>query len=111
MIEPGPNLCNTQKQQADSDELQCDAQPMEDIATHPDDLSDHERLERVETRVYGVQLQVDQLQEDRADDARKLDQLRDQFRAEIHEATNAGWQLITAGLAASAIGIVLAALG
>jgi hypothetical protein len=76
---------------------------------HPEGLSDHERLDRVETRIYGVQLQVDQLQEDRADDARRLVQLRDQFRAELREATNAGWQFIMVGLAASAVGIAIGA--
>jgi hypothetical protein len=77
---------------------------------HPEGLPDYERMERVETRVYGVQLQVDQLQQDRADDAHKLDQQRDQLRAEIRSATSAGWRYITAGLAASAIGITLGAL-
>ncbi len=77
---------------------------------HPEGLSDHERLDRVETRVYGVQLQVDKLQEDRADDARRLVQQRDQLRAELREATSAGWQFITVGLAASAVGIAIGAI-
>jgi hypothetical protein len=76
---------------------------------HPEGLSDHERLIRVETRVYGVQLQVDQLQQERADDQRKLDPQRDRLRAEIREATRAGWQFITLGLVTSAAGIVLGA--
>ncbi len=76
---------------------------------HPEGLSVHERLIRLETRVYGVQLQVDQLQQGRADDQRKLDQQRDQLRAEFREATHAGWQFITVGLVTSAAGIVLGA--
>jgi hypothetical protein len=76
---------------------------------HPEGLSDHERLIRVETRAYGVQLQVDQLQTERADDQRKLHQQRDQLRAEIREATRAGWQFIIVGLVTSAVGIVLGA--
>ena len=76
---------------------------------HQEGLSDHERLDRVETRVYGVQLQVDQLQQDRADDAPRLDQQRDQLRAELQEATSAGWQFIMVGLGASAVGIVIGA--
>jgi hypothetical protein len=76
---------------------------------HPEGLSDHERLIRVETRVYGVQLQVDQLQQERADAQRELDQQRDQLRAEVREATRAGWQFITVGLLTSAVGIVLGA--
>jgi hypothetical protein len=76
---------------------------------HPDGLSDHERLIRVETRAYGVQLQVDQLQQEHAEDQRKLEQRWAQLRAELREATRAGWQLITLGLVASAIGIVLGA--
>ncbi len=76
---------------------------------HPEGLSDHERLIRVETRVYGVQLQVDQLQQERTDDQHKLDQQRDQLRAEFREATRAGWQFITIGLVTSAVGIVLGA--
>lgn len=76
---------------------------------HPEGLSDHDRLFAVETRVYGVQLQLDQLQQERTDEKRKLDEQRDQLRAEIREATRAGWRLITVGLLTSAVGIVLGA--
>jgi hypothetical protein len=74
---------------------------------HPEGLSDHERLIAVETRVYGVQLQVDEVQRERAEDRRTLAQQRDQLRAEIREATRVGWQFITIGLLTSAVGIVL----
>jgi hypothetical protein len=75
----------------------------------PEGLSDREWLTHVEQRVWGVQLQVDQLAKDRADDQRKLDEQRDQLRAEIREATQEGWRFITVGLVVSAIGIVLGA--
>jgi hypothetical protein len=73
----------------------------------PEGLSDQERLSRVETRVLGVQLQVDRLEQARVDDQGKLDQQQDQLRAEIREATREGWQFITAGLALTFVGIVL----